>query len=126
MGGSLPIAVVMAAALGLAFIDVCKFKIYNVCTYPLLLGGLLYHGMTGGSQGLLDSLLGTLLGLGILLPLYALGGMGGGDVKLMAAIGAWLGLLLTFAVFLASSLIAGVYALILVVAYGRVRETWYN
>jgi prepilin peptidase CpaA len=122
----LPVVVVMVAALGLAFVDVCKYKIYNVFTYPLLLGGLLYHGMVGGSPEFADSLLGALLGFGLLLPLYALGGMGGGDVKLMAAIGAWLGLPLTFAVFLASSLVAGFYAVILVLAYGRVRETWCN
>jgi prepilin peptidase CpaA len=121
-----PVAVVLTASLTLAFIDVWKFKVHNVFIYPLLLAGLVYHGVSHGAPGLADSLLGALLGFGILLPFYALGGMGGGDVKLMAAVGAWLGLLPTFAVFLASSLVAGLYALILVVAYGRVRETWLN
>jgi len=126
--GSLPtpVAVVLIAAVALAFIDVCKYKIYNAFTYPLLLAGLAYHGWAEGFPGLGGSLLGTLLGFFILLPFYVLGGMGGGDVKLMAAIGAWLGLPLTFAVFLASSLAAGLYALILIVAYGRVREVWLN
>src|SRR5207237_1166536 len=77
-----------------------------------------------GKSGVADSLLGILFGFGILVPFYLLGGMGGGDVKLMAAVGAWLGLPLTFAVFIASSLVAGLYALVLVLAYGRVRETW--
>jgi prepilin peptidase CpaA len=122
----LPVAVVLIATVSLAFIDVYKYKVYNIFTYPLLLSGLVYHGVTGGLPGLGDSLLGALLGFVILLPFYALGGMGGGDVKLLAAIGAWLGVVLTFAVFLASSLVAGVYALILVVAYGRVREVWLN
>jgi prepilin peptidase CpaA len=128
MLASLPtnIAVILIASLALAFIDVCKFKIYNVLIYPLLLAGLIYHGMVGGTPSLVNSLLGTLVGFGIFLPFYALGGVGGGDVKLMAAVGAWLGLPLTFAVFLASSLLAGLYALILVVGYGRVRETWLN
>jgi prepilin peptidase CpaA len=126
--GSLPtpVAVVLGATLFLALIDVRKYKIYNVFTYPLLLAGLIYNGWAGGTAGLADALLGTLLGFGILLPFYVLGGMGGGDVKLMAAIGAWLGLPLTFLVFLASSLAAGFYALILIVAYGRVREVWLN
>jgi prepilin peptidase CpaA len=52
--------------------------------------------------------------------------MGGGDVKLMAALGAWLGVPFTFYVFIASSLAAGVYALGLIVGCGRVRETWIN
>jgi prepilin peptidase CpaA len=116
----------LVATLALAFIDVYKFKIYNILIYPLLLGGLIYHAMAGGMPSFGSSLLGTLVGFAIFFPFYALGGVGGGDVKLMAAVGAWLGLPLTFAVFLASSLLAGLYALILVVAYGRVRETCLN
>jgi prepilin peptidase CpaA len=121
-----PVVVILAASLGLAFIDVCKYKIYNVSIYPLLLGGLIYHGIAGGIPSLVNSLLATLVGFGILFPFYALGGVGGGDVKLMAAVGAWLGLPLTFAVFLVSSLLAGLYALILVLGYGRLRETLDN
>jgi prepilin peptidase CpaA len=52
--------------------------------------------------------------------------MGAGDVKLMAAIGAWLGMPLTFYVFIASSLAAGVYSAGLVVYTGRVAETVVN
>lgn len=121
-----PVAVILAASVALAFIDVCKYKIYNVSIYPLLLAGLIYHGIVGGTPSLVNSLLGALVGFGILFPFYALGGMGGGDVKLMAAVGAWLGLPLTFFVFLASSLLAGLYALILAVGYGRMREIWLN
>lgn len=122
----IPIVVVMAAALVMAFIDVLQYRIYNVFTYPLLLAGLVYHGAVGGAGGLVDSLLGTLFGFAILIPLYMLGGMGGGDIKLMAAIGAWLGLLLTFFVFLASALVAGLYGLLVIVAYGRSREALAN
>jgi prepilin peptidase CpaA len=121
-----PILVVLAASLGLALIDVLRYKIYNVFTYPLLLAGLVYHGAVGGANGLAEALLGSLVGLGVLLPFYLLGGMGGGDVKLMAAFGAWLGLPLTFLVFLASSLAAGVYGLVLVLANRRLGETWAN
>jgi Flp pilus assembly protein protease CpaA len=110
----------------MAFVDVCRFKIYNVFTYPLLCTGLVYHAVVGGVPGLANSFLGSVVGLGVLLPFYSLGGVGGGDVKLMAAVGAWLGLPLTFFVFLSSSLITGLYALVLVVGYGRVGETWAN
>jgi prepilin peptidase CpaA len=120
------VAVVLAACLALAFIDVRRYKIYNAFTYPLFAAGLLYHALAAQPPDLGDSLLGGLFGFAVLLPFYALGGVGGGDVKLMTAIGAWLGLQLTIAVFLASSLVTGVYALIIVVGYGRVRETWAN
>ena len=41
-------------------------------------------------QGLGWSLLGTAVGLALLLPAYAIGGMGAGDVKLLAGVGAWM------------------------------------
>jgi prepilin peptidase CpaA len=92
----------------------------------LLLSGLIYHGFVGGSVGLGASLLGMLFGFGILLLLYALGGMGAGDVKFMAAIGAWLGMPVTAIVFLAASLAAGLYSLVLLLAFGNIGETWVN
>jgi len=128
VGGSLPIpvVVVLIAALLLGLVDVWRLKVYNAFTLPLLLSGLAYHGIVGGPSAVADGLLGMLFGFGIFLPFYAAGGMGGGDVKLMAAVGAWLGLPLTFLVFLASSFAGGLYALAIVVIHGRVRETWIN
>jgi len=57
---------------------------------------------------------------------YLMGGVGGGDVKLMAGIGCWLGIPLGPFVFVAASLAAGMYALVLMFAYGRARETCTN
>src|SRR5262249_52878067 len=93
---------------------------------PLLVSGLVYHGMMGGSVGFVQSLLGACLGFAVLFVFHLMGGVGGGDVKLLAAVGAWLGSQLTFFVFLASALAAGVYALGLILTYGRVRDTWVN
>ena len=120
---SLPAGIVLAAVLIAAVTDVWNFKVHNVLTLPLLLSGLAYHGLAGGLAG---SVLGVLFGFASLILFYLLGGMGAGDVKLMAAVGAWLGMPATFFVFLASALAAGLYALVLIVAYGRVRETWVN
>jgi prepilin peptidase CpaA len=105
---------------------VWKFKVYNLLTIPLLLSGLVYHAVTGGWEGFGGSLLGCLSGFGILVGFYVLGGMGAGDVKLMAALGAWLGPLLTAVLFIVSALAAGVYALALILIYGRLGETWNN
>jgi prepilin peptidase CpaA len=120
-----PIAVVLIASLIAAVADVWKFKVYNIITIPLLVSGLIYHGFfTGEPDGLQKSLLGAAVGFGLLFPFYLLGGVGAGDVKLLAGIGAWLGAQPTFLIFLAGSLAAGVYAIILLVHSGRARETW--
>jgi prepilin peptidase CpaA len=120
---AVPVIVVLAAVLIAAVTDIWKFKVYNALTLPLLAAGLIYHGLR---HELADSLGGVLFGFAALVPLYIIGGMGGGDVKLMAAIGAWLGMPLTFFVFIASSLAAGLYALGLIVATGRLGETVVN
>jgi prepilin peptidase CpaA len=122
----IPISVVLIAVLVTAVTDVWKFKIHNLLTLPLLASGLIYHAVVGGWGGCAASLLGALIGFCPLIVLYILGGMGAGDVKLMAGVGAWLGPLLTFYVFLASSLAAGVYALVIIFMYQRTSETWVN
>jgi prepilin peptidase CpaA len=120
---AVPIVIVLLAALVAAITDVWKFKVYNALTVPLLVSGLLYHGFRAE---LTDSLVGILFGFASLIILYLVGGMGAGDVKLMAGIGAWLGMPLTFYVFIASSLAAGIYSLLLVVLTGKVGETVVN
>ena len=123
---SLPVTIVLVASLAAAVTDVWKFKVHNLLTLPLLLSGLVYHALAGGAPGLAGGVLGALFGFFSLVGFYVLGGMGAGDVKLMAAVGAWLGMPLTLYVFLASALAAGCYAVVLIVACGRIRETWLN
>ncbi|HET6574289.1 MAG TPA: A24 family peptidase [Fimbriiglobus sp.] len=122
----MPVIVVLVAV-GIATVtDLRMFKIHNVLTLPLLATGLVYHAVVGGADELLSSLLGALFGFGVLLLLYLAGGMGGGDIKLTAGVGAWLGVPLIFAVFLAASFAAGIYAVVLILVHGRLRETWVN
>jgi prepilin peptidase CpaA len=125
---TLPIpTIVVLLAVGVAAItDVWKFKVHNLLTIPLLLSGLVYHGIAGGWEGFMGSVLSSLCGFAILIAFYVLGGMGAGDVKLLAALGAWLGVPLTVYLFLVSALAAGVYALALILIYGRPGETWRN
>jgi prepilin peptidase CpaA len=120
----IPSAVVLSAVLAAAVTDIWKFRVYNALTLPLLASGLLYHGVTGGLTGLALSVIGMLCGFGVLVMFYLLGGYGGGDVKLLAAIGAWLGAEATLYVFIASSLVAGLYALTLILLYGNLGQTW--
>jgi prepilin peptidase CpaA len=125
-GFAVPAGVVLVAVLITAATDLWKFKVHNLLTLPLLAGGLIYHGVMEGAAGLANSGLGMLFGFGVLIVLYMLGGMGGGDVKLFAAVGAWLGMPVTFYAFLATSLAAGLWSLGIVVFYRTSRETWAN
>jgi prepilin peptidase CpaA len=80
---------VMLAALGWAVVtDLRARRISNRLTYPTAALGLAVHAATGGWGGLTWSALGMLVGLALFLLPFFLGAMGGGDVKLMAAIGA--------------------------------------
>jgi len=71
--------------------DIARRTISNwFCASALLAGGLL-HCYRGGWRGLGASLLGAGVGFFLFLLSYLLGGMGGGDVKLMGGLGAMLG-----------------------------------
>ncbi len=61
-----------------------------------------------------------------MIALYAMGGMGAGDVKFVTAIGAWLGLPLTLYVMTAGCIAAGIYALVLLVTASSIKETMLN
>jgi prepilin peptidase CpaA len=83
-----------------AIIDGWKFKVPNWLTFPLIISGwllgLLYTFTDPPyaadlSNRLFSSLWGTILACGLLLPVYAIGGMGAGDVKLLMGFGAWMG-----------------------------------
>jgi len=129
-----PLVVILLATLLAGVIDAWKFKIHNLLTLPLILAGFIYHVVAGGMAqgwagavaGLTGSLVGALFGFGILTVFFVLGGMGAGDVKLMAGVGAWLGWAATFYVFVASSLAAGMYALTLLLIFGKWRATLLN
>jgi prepilin peptidase CpaA len=102
-----------------AVIDGWKLKVPNWLTYHMVLGGLLYATYTGGWSGLLVALAGTALGLVLLLPLYAIGGMGAGDVKLLAGVGAFMGPKLTLGAFATSAIVGGLMALVMVAWSGQ-------
>ncbi len=70
--------------------------------------------------------LGFALAMATYLPLYLLRGMGAGDVKLAAAIGALVGWQAWIIIFILSGLLGGVLAVILMVAKGRARKTFSN
>ncbi len=96
-----------------AIIDGLQLKVPNWITYPMIFTGWVYSALLSsyaGWEGLGYSLLGTVVGLALLLPLYAIGGMGAGDVKLLAGVGAWMWPTVTFFAFAVSAIVGGVIA----------------
>ena len=80
-------------------------RIPNWLTLSTFLLGLLFRLGTGGGAGLLDAGLGFASGFGTLFILWICGGGGAGDVKLMGALGVWLGGSLTLSVLVLSVVI---------------------
>lgn len=98
-----------------ALIDGYKLKVPNWLTFPMIISGWIASAVFFGWAGLGWSLMGTAVGLGLLLPAYAIGGMGAGDVKLLAGVGAWVGVSNTFWAFAVSVVVGAVIALAMVI-----------
>jgi len=99
-------------------------RLPNSLTVSAFVLGMVFHttrggiegGFTGALSGTLFALAGFAAGFGILFVLWVIAAGGGGDVKLMGALGAWLGWKLTIYVFLASAglvLVCGIVVLLL-------------
>lgn len=95
------------------FSDVKDKKVPNKLTFPIILLGFILNIMINGFNGIVISVLGFLLGLVIFFIPFAFGLMGGGDVKLMAAIGALMGWKFT----LVSAAFSAVSGIVVVVGY---------
>ena len=115
-----PVWLVSVTLVVAAIIDGRKLKVPNWLTFPMILSGLVYGFETGGLAGLQASFVGVLVGLGLLLPAYAIGGMGAGDVKLLAGVGAWVGAATTFYAFCVSAVIGGIIAVAMIL----LRRNW--
>jgi prepilin peptidase CpaA len=101
-----------------AVIDGWMLKVPNWLTFPMIVSGWVFGAAIGGWQGLGYSLAATALGLALLLPAYAIGGMGAGDVKLLAGVGAWMGSTVTFFAFCTTAIVGGVMAVAMVLLRG--------
>ena len=103
---------ILAITLGCSAVvdDLRRGAISNWINLLAIVAGLIYHSVRGGWMGLAVASGGMVLGFAIFLALYCLGGMGGGDVKLMAAFGALLGPVGILTAALLASVIGGLIA----------------
>jgi prepilin peptidase CpaA len=106
--------------------DLRTRKIPNWLTASGILAGLGLHLSIDGIHGLTRALLGMGLAVLVYIPLYVLKGMGAGDVKLMAGVGAICGPAIWLHVFLVTALIGGAIALVFVMAKSRLKSTLAN
>jgi prepilin peptidase CpaA len=106
-------------SLWMAGLDLASRRIPNYLTLATALAGLGFQMGWRGWPGLLDGLGGAVLGLGLLLWPYLKGGMGAGDVKALAALGAWLGLARTLFIYMGLS--GGLLILVLLAWQGSLR-----
>ena len=119
--------IVVCTAVGVATITDIRFlKVYNWLTLPLLAMGLAYHGIFSGWPGFGLSLFNVVLVFAILFLPYILGAIGAGDLKLVAALAAWLGTSTIFTIASISLFATGVYSLAMLARQHRLEDAWWN
>lgn len=107
-----------------AVIDGLYLKVPNKITYPLIVSGWVYSAAIGGWAGLGWSLAATFFGLALLFGLHLIGGMGAGDVKLLAGIAAFVHIEHTWYIFVATTIVGAIMALIQIAVSGQWLKHW--
>ena len=118
--GTLAALLLTWVLVALTFIDLDKMLLPDQLTLPLLWGGLLFN-LSGGFAPLADAVIGAMAGYLVLWSLYwafklltGKEGMGYGDFKLLAALGAWLGWQALPIILLLSSLVGAIIGISLI------------
>lgn len=117
---SAALAIILVAA---AAADLRARRIPNALTFPGLALGLLLATWQAGWTGLAAGLLGLAAGAALLFLPFALGGIGAGDVKLLAVVGAFGGAAFAFRAFLAAALLGGLASALVLWRAGRLGAT---
>ena len=119
------LAVFVLSALACGF-DIRTRHIPNALTLGGAALAVLYAAATGGAGGVLAATLGWSTGFALFLPFFLLGGMGAGDVKLIACLGAWLGPGAAMWLALYAAMAGGVMGLSVALATGYLRQAIAN
>jgi prepilin peptidase CpaA len=120
------LGVAVMCAVGGAYWDCRSRRIPNWLTASSILVALVLHALLGGWRGMATAMLAGLTAGMAFLMFYVVGGMGGGDVKLITAVAACAGLSHVAAILFASAIVGGIFAVVLAVVGGRLRQTLAN
>lgn len=117
--------VLALVGIGIAMLTDWRYrKIPNALTLSLIPLGIILNVSDYGWKGLEMGMLGFGLGIALLYVPFRLGGVGGGDVKLMGALGSLLGPGIIFKIFLASAIFGGLMSLALVIKRKALKQIW--
>ncbi len=119
------IIVVGIALLAVAW-DVATRRIPNALTFGAALAAFVVHAYIGGWSGAGMAAAGWAAGVALFLPIFVLGGMGAGDVKLLGALGAWLGPVAVVWVALYSGVAGGLLGLLVAALSGYLVQAFMN
>lgn len=119
-------AILIPGVLLASWIDYAQRRVPNWLNATLILIGFAVQAAFFGWSGMSTGFLGMLMGFGVLIVPWMMHGMGAGDVKLMAAIGVWLGPLLTLYSFALGAVIGGITAVVMILSTGRLRMACAN
>jgi prepilin peptidase CpaA len=122
----LQFAPLLAALTWAAVGDVRSSRIPNILTFPLAVAGIAASFMTGHVLTPWQAVFGLLVGFALPLPSFVLGAMGGGDVKLLAAVGAWVGPTGALIVYAASAIVGMLIVLAQAAMQGRLSALFRN
>lgn len=119
-------AVALIVAGTAAVYDVRTRRIPNTLTFGGAAFALIFHAIDGGTSELESAALGWLVGSLVFIVPFALRGLGGGDVKLVAALGAWLGASNAVWLALYTGVAGGILALLTAASHGYLRTALNN
>ncbi len=119
-------AVMVPGILLASWIDYRQRRVPNWLNAAIALAGFAAQAYFFGPRGLLLGAVGLAVGFAVLIVPWMMHGMGAGDVKLMMAIGVWLGPWMTFISFCVGALAGGVIAVIMILSTGRLWQAYGN
>jgi prepilin peptidase CpaA len=109
-----------------SWIDYSERRVPNWLNAAIAAAGLAAQAWYFGWAGVGNGLLGLLVGFGLLIIPWLMHGMGAGDVKLLMAIGVWLGPSWTAISFCVGAIAGGLIAVVMILSSGRLWNAYGN